>query len=70
MNEKKYSEDELTAILGEAATRSANADTMYSLADIQRIAREADIAPDLAAHVAASLPVRATSSSSLLGESA
>lgn len=57
MSEPKYSEEQLSAILRDAATRSTADDATYSLEEIQRIAEEAGIAPDLVAQAAAALPV-------------
>ena len=70
MSERRYTEDELTAILGEAATRSVHQRDTYSLADMQRIASEVNIDPALVASAAVSLPVRAPTGPSVLGASA
>lgn len=72
MSEPKYSEEQLSAILRDAATRDATTRDVtdgasYSLADIQRIAEEAGIAPHLVAQAAQSLPVAVERSTVLAG---
>ena len=58
MSDPKYSEDELKAILRDAAERSTADDgERYSLSEIQQIAKQADIAPQHVADAAAALPV-------------
>lgn len=59
MSEPRYSERELSEILRDAAERSTTEPPPYSLSDIQRIAEQADIAPEHVARAAAALPATA-----------
>jgi len=59
MGERRYSEEALQTILGEAATLSAQRGDTYSLADMQRIAGEIDIDPELVTRAAAAMPIGA-----------
>ncbi|MES3034446.1 MAG: hypothetical protein V4813_10680 [Gemmatimonadota bacterium] len=69
MGERRYSEAELAAILRDAAERSTADHTDYSLTDIQRIAGQAQIAPEHVANAAGALTVRpAEAPSPLWGE--
>ena len=54
---EQYSEQQLALILQRAAELSATDDRRYSLDEIQRIAEQAGIAPELVAQAAAALPV-------------
>lgn len=66
MSEPRYSEQEFSEILRDAAERSTSDQPQYSLEEIQRIAEQADIAPEHVARAAAALPVTAGESPSLL----
>lgn len=66
MSEPKYSEQQLSEILRDAAERSTSELPQYSLSEIQRIAEEVDIAPEHVARAAAALPVTAAERPSLL----
>lgn len=58
MTEPKYSDEEMRAILRDAAERSTDDDARHSLADIERIASEVGIPAALVRDAAASLPAR------------
>jgi hypothetical protein len=66
MSEPRYSEQELSEILRDAAERSTADLPPYSLMDIQRIAEPADIAPEHVAQAAAALPFTAGERPTLL----
>ena len=66
MSDPKYSQDELNAILHKAAERSTADEERYTLAEIQQIASEADIAPEHVAQAAAALTVAPASAPSVL----
>jgi hypothetical protein len=70
MSEKRYSEDELAAILQDAAQRSTSVDKSYTLAEIQQIASEAEIAPEHIANAAGSLAAASPTPTSLLAGAA
>jgi len=65
VSDPRYSEEEFADILRDAARRSASDQPQYSLAEIQRIAEQVDIAPEHVAHAAAALPVTAAERPSL-----
>jgi len=68
MTEPRYTEQQLSDILRDAAERSTTDLPPYTLSDIQRIAAQADIAPEHVARAAAALPeTTADRSSRLLG---
>lgn len=57
MSDRRFTEEELAAILRDAAERSTADGTDYSLTDIQRIAGQAQIAPEHVASAAGALTV-------------
>jgi len=66
MSDSKYSQDELKAILRDAAERSTADDERYTLAEIQDMAIQAEIAPEHVAQAAAALPVAPPEAPSVL----
>lgn len=69
MGDTQYSEQQLALILQRAAELSTADERSYSLEEIQRIAEQAGIAPELVSQAAATLPVpNAEQASALWGE--
>lgn len=66
MGETQYSEQQLALILQRAAELSTADERSYTLEEIQRIAEQAGIAPELVSQAAASLPVPDLEQPSLL----
>ncbi|MBL0169813.1 MAG: hypothetical protein IPP90_03640 [Gemmatimonadaceae bacterium] len=66
MTEPRYSEQEFSEILRDAAERSATDQPQYSLSEIQRIAEQVDIAPEHVARAAAALPATSAERPSVL----
>ncbi len=66
MNGPKYTEEQLHEILRDAAERSTVDAPQYSLSEIQRIAAQADIAPEHVARAVAALPATHAEPSSVL----
>jgi len=66
MTDSRFSEQQMAVILRRAAELSAAEERSYSLEEIQAIALQAGISPDLIAQAAADLPVIETGSGSRL----